>query len=345
MHPSKPRVSIVSPALNEEEVLPLFHAELCRVLSTLEQDYEFEIIYVDDGSTDGTLRLMRLWANADPRVRYVSLSRNFGHQAAYTAGLERAHGDAVVMMDCDLQHPPALLPSLLARWQEGHDLVVTLRSGRHAGAIRNFASSCFTGLLHRLSRQPMRPHMLDYCLLSRRASDNLLRLRESHRYLRGLVQWLGYSTAEVVFDPPPRAAGTTRFSFPRLLAFSLDALSSSSRIPLRLAFLLGIGFLICGAGVLTRGLLGALIPGWEMDGWLTAILASIHLVGGSVLCALGIVGEYVGRTFEQVKGRPLYLVKETEEAVLEGGEPHTLPASQYRSPAETADHEPICRTR
>jgi dolichol-phosphate mannosyltransferase len=313
MEDSRPRVSIVAPAFNEEEVLPEFHRELCRVLSSLEATCDFEVVYVDDGSSDGTLDLLRRWAASDSRVRYLSLSRNFGHQAAFTAGMEHACGDAIILMDCDLQHPPAMLPVLLQRWQEGHDLVVTLRQARHGGWFRNFVSSCFTRLLCRLSTQAMRPHMLDFCLLSRRAADSLLRLRESHRYLRGLVQWLGYSTAEAVFDPPPRAAGSSHFTLARLLPYSLDALTSSSRLPLRLAFVPGLLFLLCGAGVLLRSLLGAFVPAWQMDGWLVVLLASIHLGAGSVLCALGVLGEYVGRTFEQAKGRPLYLVRETSE--------------------------------
>ncbi len=317
MNAKKPRVSIIAPAFNEEEVLPHFHRELCNVLAALEDRYEFEIVYVDDGSTDHTLELMRHWAIRDPRVRYLSLSRNFGHQAAFTAGLEHARGDAIVLMDSDLQHPPALLPTLLQRWQEGHDLVITMRRSRRAGFFRNLASRCFVGLLRRLSSQPMRPHMLDYCLLTRRTADSLLRLRESHRYLRGMLQWMGFPTAEVAFDPPPRVAGTTRFTLTRLLSFSLDAIASSSRIPLRLTFLLGLLFLLVGVGAMLRGVLGMLVPGWEVNGWPLALLASVHLVGGSILCALGILGEYVGRTFEQVKGRPIYLVKETEKAVAD----------------------------
>ncbi len=317
MDVKKPRVSIVAPAFNEEEVLPHFHRELCRVLATLKQDYDFEIIYVDDGSSDDTLSLMRGWAVVDPRVRYLSLSRNFGHQAAFTAGLEHARGDAIVLMDADLQHPPSLLPALLKRWQGGNDLVVTLRQSRRAGLFRNLASRCFVALLRRLSSQPMRRHMLDYCLMSRRVADSLLRLRETHRYLRGMLQWLGFPMAEVIFDPPPRAAGTTRFTLSRLLSFSLDAIASSSRIPLRLTFVLGLIFLLAGVGSVLRGVLGAVIPGWEVNGWLIALLASIHFVGGSILCALGILGEYVGRTFEQVKGRPIYLVKETENALAD----------------------------
>ncbi len=297
-------VSVVVPAFNEVEVLPYFHRALTGVLAGLEDRYRFEIVYVDDGSTDATLSLLRCWAGTDTRVRYLSLSRNFGHQAAFTAGLESAGGDAVVLMDCDLQHPPALLPALLDRWREGHDLVLTLREGKRPGPIRGLMTRCFVGLLRRLSATPLREQLTDFCLLSRRAADSLRRLRESHRYLRGLVQWLGYPAAEVVYEPPPRRAGRSRFTPGRLLAFGLDAITSSSRLPLRLSFALGLLFVV--AGLVAAG--GVLAGG----GAEAALLASVYLVGGTVLTMLGVVGEYVGRTFEQVQGRPLYLLKETD---------------------------------
>jgi polyisoprenyl-phosphate glycosyltransferase len=333
MKPDKPKVTIIAPALNEEEVLPHFHRELGEVLASLEGQYEFEILYVDDGSSDGTLQLLREWARRDGRVRYLSLSRNFGHQAAFTAGLEHAQGSAVILMDADLQHPPTLLPMLLARWREGHDLVVTMHSKRRKGIFRNLATNCFLRLMSRFSQERLRERMCDFCLLSRRAVDSLVRMRESHRYLRGLVQWLGYSTAEVWFEPPARRAGQTKFNLVRLLTFSLDAIVSFSRVPLRLSFALGMIFLIFGVGVLARGLLGLLIPGWEINAGLVLLLTSIHIVGGSVLCGVGIVGEYVGRIFEQVKGRPIYLLKETEEAVECIDPIRHRPNSQVSAPA------------
>jgi dolichol-phosphate mannosyltransferase len=316
MDAKKPTITIISPAFNEEEVLPHFYREISQVLESLEDHYAFEILFVDDGSRDGTLQYLRQLARSDSRVRYLSLSRNFGHQAAFTAGLEHATGDAVILMDSDLQHPPALLPTLLERWEEGHEVVVTLREGKRPGLFRNLATKAFLGLMRRLSSMPMRQRMADYCLLSRRALDSLLRLRESHRYLRGMVQWLGYSVAEVPYQPRDRKAGQTKFSMFRLLAYSLDAVVSFSRVPLRLAFIMGLIYMFIGLGVLAGGIVGAFIPSWEISGWTIALLSSIHLVGGTILCSLGLVGEYIGRIFEQVKGRPIYLIQETEEAVV-----------------------------
>jgi hypothetical protein len=215
-------------------------------------------------------------------------------------------------MDADLQHPPALIPELLHCWQEGRDLVITLREGRRPGGLASLASSCFARLMRRLSPLPLRQRMSDFTLLSRRVVDELLRLRETHRYLRGLIQWLGYSAGEVTFSAPERRAGRTKFTLGRLFGYSLDAVVSFSLVPLRLTFFVGMLFLLLGVGVAGRGALGLLTSGWRLEGWSPWLLASIYLVGGSILCALGLLGEYVGRIFEQVKGRPLYLLRETE---------------------------------
>jgi glycosyltransferase involved in cell wall biosynthesis len=308
MDAKKPLVSIVCPAFNEEEVLPSFIREIRQVVGQLDGSFAFEVLFVDDGSSDGTLELLRQFARQDRRVRYLSLSRNFGHQAAFFAGMEHARGDVVILMDSDLQHPPALIPVLLDRWREGHDVVVTLRQGERPGLLHNLAARCFVKLISWLSPLHLRQRMTDHCLLSRRASMDLLRLQETHRYLRGMIQWLGYSVAEVTYQPGDRRAGQSKFTLFRLFAYGLDGLISFTRAPLRLSYLLGMVFLLVGFAVMGRGLLGDVeraeataIPAF----WL---LASLHVVGGSILIALGLVGEYVARIFEQVKGRPHYLL-------------------------------------
>jgi polyisoprenyl-phosphate glycosyltransferase len=312
MSAKPPLVSLVCPAFNEEEVLPSFLREVCRVLDGLRGRFVFEVLFVDDGSSDGTLELLRRFARQDERVRYLSLSRNFGHQAAFFAGIEHARGDAVVLMDSDLQHPPALLPVLLARWREGHDVVVTLREGDRPGLLRGLAARGFVKLISWLSPLCLRERMTDHCLLSRRAAADLLRLRETHRYLRGMIQWLGYSVAEVAYRPGERLAGQSKFSLSRLLGYGLDGLISFTRAPLRLSYLMGLAFLLIGFTVTARGVLGnaeVVERAADRSFWL---LASVHVVGGSILIAVGLVGEYVARVFEQVKGRPHYLLKETE---------------------------------
>ncbi len=317
MTPTRPLLSVVSPVYEEEEVLPHFHRVLGEVLDGLADEYDAEIIFVDDGSRDGTLPLLRRLARDDPRVRYHSFSRNFGHQAAITAGLERGRGDVVVTLDSDLQHPPSLIPMLLEKWKQGCDVVLTLREDHlTAGFLKRFASRFFFHLMRLLSEREVRAAISDYQLLSRKALDGLLRLGETHRYLRGMVNWLGFPTAFVPFRVAPREAGSSKFTFGRLSGFAADALLSFSKIPLRLPFFLGAVVMLIGLGYVLWGLIGtALTRGpWE-PGWFT-LLATLHLIGGAILCSLSLVGEYIGRIYEQVKGRPLYLLKEssTDEA-------------------------------
>jgi glycosyltransferase involved in cell wall biosynthesis len=306
-----PLVSIVCPAFEEEEVLPFFHQELCAVLGRLQGRFEAEIIYVDDGSRDRTLEVMRGLAAADPRACYLSLSRNFGKEAAMTAGLEHARGEAVILIDTDLQHPPALIPTLLDKWQAGAEVVVTVRGDApDMGLLKRLTSRLFYRLLGWLSEMEVRVGAPDFRLLSRRAVDSLLQMRETHRFLRSQMQWLGFPSAEVAFQAAMRRAGTTKYNVRRLIKLAADALVSSSTLPLRLATLLGAtlagGSLLYAVYALFRELF--FLQGF--DAGLAWMLFSIYFVGGCVLGGLGIVGEYVGRIYEQVKGRPIYVLKE-----------------------------------
>jgi dolichol-phosphate mannosyltransferase len=302
------KLSVICPAYEEEAVLPRFHAELSAVLDSLPAEYEAEVYYVDDGSTDGTLAALRRIAASDHRVHYLSLSRNFGHQAAITAGLEHATGDAIITLDSDLQHPPSLIPTLLEKWREGHDIVMTLREeDPDLGPIKRVTSRAFFEVMRWLSETEMRIAASDYRLMSRRAVDALLRFPETHRFLRGMVHWLGFSTATVRFQVASRGAGRSKFTFRRLFAFAIDALLSFSKAPLRLSFVLGVAFVLLGAmdcGVQSIRTIRGGVQGWE---W---VLAAVLVMGGCILASLGLVGEYVGRIYEQVKGRPLYLLKE-----------------------------------
>jgi polyisoprenyl-phosphate glycosyltransferase len=302
------KLSIVCPAFEEEEVLPHFHAELCAALAPLEDEYDIEILYIDDGSRDGTLAYLRHLA-ADPRVRYLSFSRNFGQQAALTAGMEHARGDVVITLDSDLQHPPSLIPALLKQWRNGHDIVLTFREDDpRLSRFKRLSSRAFNTVMRWLSDTPVSSAASDYRLLSRKAVDALLRLHEKHRFLRGMVNWLGFPTTTVAFHPSSRGAGATKYTLRRMLALAVDAMLSFSKLPLRLSLLLGALFLVLGAGyallTLGQGLFGGGVGGYQV------VLSALFLVGGAILCSLGIVGEYVGRIYEQVKGRPLYLLKE-----------------------------------
>jgi dolichol-phosphate mannosyltransferase len=302
-------LSVVCPAYNEEQVLPRFHRELGTVLDQLGSAYRIEVIYVDDGSRDHTLQVLRRLAGEDSRVRYLSLSRNFGHQAALTAGLEAAQGDVVITLDSDLQHPPTLIPTLLEHWQAGRDVVLTIRQDEDTGRAKRWTSQWFYGLMRLLSDTEIRSAAADFRLMSRRAVDALLQMREAHRFLRGMVQWLGFPSAEVSFKVQSRAAGRSKYNLRRMLNLAADGMLSFSRMPLR--FLLGTGLVLGGLGAvgMALGVIGWLARGGADAAALT-VLAAVFLVGGGILFAVGVVGEYVGRIYEQVKGRPLYVVKE-----------------------------------
>lgn len=307
---SNPRLSIVCPAYEEEEVLPRFHAELCSVLGRLEHEYEIEIVYIDDGSRDGTLAYLRTLAACDPRIRYLSLSRNFGHQAALTAGLEHATGDLIVSLDADMQHPPELIPTLLERWKEGHDIVLTLREDdARLSYFKRLSSAGFYKAMRYLSDTEVRMSASDFRLMTRKAVDALLRLHETHRFLRGMVNWLGFPTATVPFQPAMRGGGVSKYTLRRMANFAIDALLSFSKVPLRITGVLGVCFVILGV---LFGVVAALQAVFSQAGALSGatVLTAVFVVGGCTLCCLGIVGEYVGRIYDQVKARPLYVLKE-----------------------------------
>jgi dolichol-phosphate mannosyltransferase len=310
----EPLVSVVCPAYEEESVLPFFHDRLAAVVSRLEGEYRFEIVYVDDGSSDGTLVQIRQLAVRDQRVRYLSLSRNFGKEAALAAGLERTLGDVVITLDSDLQHPPELIPELLERWRAGYDIVRTERLQHHQGSpFRRLSARAFHKVMQWLNDN-RELATSDYTLLSRRVVDALGRMPEAHRYIRGLVTWLGFPTTTQSFEVATRAGGTSKFNVPRLLALASDGMLSFSRWPLRLC-LLGGAFLallgvVEGAVALLWLLLSRASSHFELH-----VLVTLDLVlAGILLCGLGVVGEYVGRIYEQVKQRPLYLVKEQSPA-------------------------------
>jgi dolichol-phosphate mannosyltransferase len=306
-----PLLSVVCPAYQEEDVLPHFHRELARVLDWLTGKYDVEVIYVDDGSRDRTLDLLHHLARQDSRIRYLSLSRNFGHQAALTAGLEHARGDAVVTLDSDLQHPPALLPVLVQKWQEGCDVVITVREEDPGlGWFKRASSRWFYRVMGLVSETEIRMAAADFRLLSRRAVDALLRLRETHRFLRGMVQWLGFRVAEVPFRPGGRKAGVSKYTLRRMISFAGDGILSFSKLPLRLSFFGGLAALAASVLFACWTALRACTTGGAVDFGGAALLTSLYFMGGCVLCGLGIVGEYVGRIYDQVRARPLYLLKD-----------------------------------
>lgn len=303
-------VSIICPAYHEQEVLPLFHQELSRVLAPLAAQYQFEILYIDDGSRDGTLAAMQAVARSDRRVRVLSLARNFGKEAALQAGLEHAQGELIITMDTDLQHPPELIPLLLEKAAGPVDLVITVRHEyQKPGWFNQLGTQTFYRILAALSEIEIRQETSDYLLMKRKVASILMQMQEKHRFMKGLIHWMGFSYAEVPFRPLERTLGTTKFSFRRLLALGKDCLFSFSKKPLTLAT-------TCGAVTMLVGLiwglaaLGQMIFGvGDASGTALYLIVSSHVLAGAILLAIGVLGEYVGRIWEQVRSRPSYLLK------------------------------------
>jgi dolichol-phosphate mannosyltransferase len=296
-------VSVVAPMLDEEETVRTF---VERVSGALE-DVPWELVVVDDGSTDATREILGELAAADERIKVLELSRNFGHQTALTAGLDHASGDAVVMIDADLQDPPELIREMLDRWRDGIDVVYAARTEREGETRFKVATAhLFYRLLSRISSVPMTRDSGDFRLLDRRALDALLGMRERNRYLRGMTVWIGFTQTAVAYRRDPRYAGTTKFSLTAMLRFSLDAIASFSHVPLQVATLVGFAvagfaFLMIPVAVVFR-VFGQFVPG------VTTTIIAILLLGGIQLMSIGVFGVYVGRIYDEVKARPLYLV-------------------------------------
>lgn len=297
-------LSVVAPVYNEEALLEQFYTRVCTALDGL----SFELVLVDDGSSDATPELLGRLAAGDPRVHVVYLSRNFGHQTALTAGLDHARGDAVVMLDADLQDPPELIPRMLDHWRAGCDVVYAVREHREGESrFKLTTARWFYKVFDKLTQVELQHNSGDFRLLDRRALDALLSMRERSRFLRGMTVWVGYRQAAVPYRRDPRYAGETKYTPSKMLRFSLDAISSFSHRPLQLATLLGflistLAFIAIPVVVVLR-ILGSYLPGFS------SITIAVLLLGGIQLIALGIIGEYVGRIYDEVKGRPLYLVR------------------------------------
>ncbi|HEX2464179.1 MAG TPA: glycosyltransferase family 2 protein [Thermoanaerobaculia bacterium] len=305
----KPLLSVISPCYNESAVIGLFYQTLRPVLESLDQ-LDFEMVFVDDGSSDDTLEQLNRLAQSDPALRVLALSRNFGHQVALTAGIDHAAGDAVVMMDSDLQHPPSVIPELVLQWRAGHDVVNAIRQSTDGeGWFKGLTSRGFYALLNALSGTKVPPGAADFCLLSRRVCQSLRDMPERHRFLRGLVSWAGFDRAFVPYVAPQRAAGRTKYSVVKMVGLALDAVFSFSAEPLRLALRAGLGITIFGFAYLAYSLiygylLSGLVPGYS------SLIALMMILGGSQLMFIGLIGQYLARIFEEVKGRPIYLLKQ-----------------------------------
>lgn len=305
------KISVIVPCYNEEESLPLFYPEIKKVRDTL-PEYAFEVILVDDGSKDRTVEIMRELAEKDEEIRYLSFSRNFGKESAMYAGLKNASGDYVVLMDADLQHPPALLPEMLKGIkEEGYDSVATRRVDRQGEPpIRSFFARQFYKLMNKISQTELVDGAQDYRMMTRQFVDSLLELSEYNRFSKGLFGWVGYKTKWLPHENTERVAGETKWSFWNLLKYSIDGIVAFSTAPLAIAMVIGILFACLAFIMVIFIVVRTLIFGDPVAGWPT-MACLILLIGGVQLICIGILGTYLSKTYLEVKKRPIYVAKET----------------------------------
>jgi hypothetical protein len=305
--PSRPLITVVAPVFNEEACLPSLIDRLTRTLGAMTPDYE--ILLIDDGSSDRSAEIMRQWSAHEPRVGYHRFSRNFGHEAATTCGLLAARGQTVVLIDADLQDPPELIPALLAQWRAGYDVVYAQRSARDGeSAFTRATSHLFYRFLHRVSRVHVPIDTGDFRLLDRAVVDAFAKLPERCRFVRGMLSWVGFRQTAVRYDRDARLAGETKYDFVKRLALAFDALCALSDAPLRWIGILGVAALLLSGGILVGVFAeAALTGGLSTTGLLAAALA---MISGVHLASLGLVAEYVGRIYREAQGRPLFVVAE-----------------------------------
>lgn len=308
-----PDISIITPCYNEQESLPLFYREITRVASEMSAA-TFEFIFVDDGSRDQTLPILRELAAQDSRVRFVSFSRNFGKEAAMLAGMEASVGDYIAIMDADLQDPPALLPDLYrAVTEEGYDCAATRRVTRQGEPpIRSFFARLFYKLINRISDADIMDGARDYRLMRRAVVDAILSMREYNRFSKGIFGWVGFHTKWIPFVNVERAAGETKWSFWKLFKYSLEGIIAFSTAPLAIALVLGVLSCIAAFAFMITVFVKALLSGCPIGGW-SVVMCMILLLGGLQLLCTGILGQYLARTYSETKRRPVYLVRETEK--------------------------------
>lgn len=311
------KISVVVPCYNEEEAIPFFYREIGTVQKNM-SEYEFEIIFVDDGSKDRTLIVAKELANIDKQIKYISFSRNFGKEAAIYAGLSKATGDYVVIMDVDLQDPPRLLPDMMkAIKEEGYDSVATRRVSRKGEPpIRSFFARRFYRIINKISRTEIVDGARDYRLMTRQFANSLLEIKEYNRFSKGLFGWVGYKTKWLEFENVERVAGETKWSFWKLLLYSIEGIVAFSIVPLSIATVSGLLFCLLAFLFVIIIFLRALIFQDPVAGW-PSLACIILFVGGIQLFCMGILGEYLAKTYLEVKDRPIYICKETNLLELE----------------------------
>lgn len=300
-------VSILVPAYNEEEVLYMLYERVSTLMNSMQQ-YDFEILLVNDGSKDKTFSIMKDLRKKDKRICYLNLSRNYGKETAMIAGLDYIKGDCVIIIDADLQDPPELIPDMLKFWEEGYDDVYAKRKSRKGETwLKKFTSKMYYRTLQSVTKIEIQKDTGDFRLLDRRCVEALKKLRESERYTKGLYSWIGYNKKEILYDRDPRAAGKTKWNYGKLINLSIDGLTSFTTAPLRWAAFLGVIVSLIAFIYMLIIILRTIICGVDVPGYASTMVVILFL-GGLQLISLGIIGEYLGRAFYESKGRPLYFI-------------------------------------
>lgn len=306
-------ITILIPAYNEAPVLDTLHARLIELTKTL-PDYRLEFLFVNDGSTDDTLWLIKQMAEKDKHISYINLSRNFGKEIAMVAGIDHVKSDALVIIDADLQDPPELIPKMIELWQDGYDDVYAKRKSREGETwLKKFTSKQYYRLLQRVTRVPIQEDTGDFRLLDRRVVESIKQFRESQRNAKAIFSQVGFNKKEILYDRDPRVAGETKWSYAKLFDLAISGITSFTTAPLRLASMLGI-IVSAAAFIYILYLLIRPLFGVSTGGGYSSLMAVILFLGGVQLLSLGVIGEYIGRIFNETKQRPLYLVEEYHQA-------------------------------
>jgi polyisoprenyl-phosphate glycosyltransferase len=320
-------ISVVVPVFNESAVVRAFHERASSVLSAI-SDFHYELVFVDDGSRDDTWAQLKSIAVNNPRIRLLKFSRNFGHQIAISAGIDHARGDCVVVTDVDLQDPPEVIPQLVAKWRDGFDVVYGRRVGRDGETMmKRMTAAAFYRLLAKVSKIEIPGDVGDFRLMSRRVVDELKKLREKDRFVRGLVSWIGFRQTGVDYQREKRHAGETKYRYRDMLQFAIDGVASFSTAPLRLATWLGYGASLLAflylIGVFVQKMMGITVQGWA------TIMVAMTFLGGVQLICLGIIGEYLGRIFNEIKPRPMYIIDDMwDPAATDDARPQDVAAGR-----------------
>lgn len=302
--------SIIVPVYNEEETLLEFYRRIRAVCDSLDADYE--IVFINDGSEDYSLEILRGFQKENSRIKILSFSRNFGHQAAIIAGIDHVSGDAVLIIDADLQDPPEVFPQLIEKWEEGYSVVYGQRSARKEETVfKKATAAVFYKILKWMTKYPIPENVGDFRLIDKKVVMALRTIREQHRFMRGLVSWVGFTQGKVAFVRDPRYAGETKYPFKKMLKFAIDGITSFSVIPLRATIYLGFFIVVITIvfsiwALVARFIFHTTIPGW------TSLMVAISFFGGVQLLMIGVLGEYIGRIYEEVKKRPLYIIESKE---------------------------------